>query len=99
MNNKIVLMTRGGLLFGQIDSNQKLHHTKITLEEEMPIRIQYMTVSKSLAVGTMSLEKNINSGFVMRKGKIQILDAQTFQGKGYMSLLLLIVYLLFFTST
>jgi DNA damage-binding protein 1 len=73
-------MTHGSLLFGQIDANQKLHHTKITLEEEAPIRIQYMALSKSLAVGTVSIDKNVNNGFLSRKGKIQILDAQTFQG-------------------
>lgn len=74
-------MTHDGLQFGHIDTNQKLHHTKITLDEEMPIRIQYMASSKSLAVGTVSIEKNINNGYITRKSKIQTLDAQTFQGK------------------
>lgn len=74
-------MTENGLLFGQLDANQKLHHTKIKLESGMPSRIQYMKLSKTLAIGTVLTEKDLNNGFNLRKGKIQLLDAQTFQSK------------------
>lgn len=78
-NNDIILMTHEGLLFGQIDANQKLHHTKIKLETGMPNRIQYLGISKSLAVGTVLTDKDLNNGFNLRKGKVQLLDAQTFR--------------------
>jgi hypothetical protein len=77
----IILMTDIGLLFGQTDSSQKLHHTKVKLlNDQMPIRIQYSPLTKTLAVGTVLNEKDVNNGFIKRVGKIQILDAQTFQG-------------------
>lgn len=77
----IILMTEHGLSIGQTDTSQKLHHTKITLNGEMPIRIQYATLSKVLAVGTILNQKDMNNGFIKHVGKIQILDAQTFHGK------------------
>lgn len=77
----IILMTDTGLLFGKTDVAQKLHHSKVNLNNEMPMRIQYLPQSKSLAVGTVLIQKDANNGFVKRIGKIQILDAQTFQGK------------------
>lgn len=80
-NDMIILMTDNGLLFGNTDTAQKLHHSKVKLNNEMPVRIQYMPQSKSLAVGTVLNVKDLNNGFIKRVGKIQILDAQTFQGK------------------
>ncbi|GAA5808539.1 hypothetical protein MFLAVUS_001930 [Mucor flavus] len=74
----IVLMTEHNLSFGHTDTTQKLHHTKIKLNEEMPIRIQYSSTTKLLSVGTIQNEKDINNGFIKHIGKIQILDAQTF---------------------
>jgi hypothetical protein len=74
-------MTDVGLLFGKTDVAQKLHHSKVNLNNEMPMRIQYLPQSKSLAVGTVLNQKDVNNGFNKRIGKIQILDAQTFQGK------------------
>lgn len=73
-------MTDKGLLFGQTDSGQKLHHTKIELDGEMPTNIEYFPVSKFLAVGTVTSQKDVNNEYVKRIGKIQILDAQTFKG-------------------
>lgn len=78
-NDMIILMTDNGLLFGNTDTAQKLHHSKVKLNNEMPVRIQYMPQSKSLAVGTVLNVKDLNNGFIKRVGKIQILDAQTFQ--------------------
>lgn len=80
MNDLIILMTDFGLLFGTIDSSQKLHHTKIKLNNEMPCRIQYLSLKKKLAIGTILNQKDLNNGFIKPVGKIQILDAQTFQG-------------------
>ena len=73
-------MTESGLLFGKPDAAQKLHHHKIELNNEMPMRIQYMPKSKSLAVSTILNQKDLVNGFNKRTGKLQILDAQTFQG-------------------
>ncbi|CAO0790870.1 unnamed protein product [Mucor circinelloides] len=75
----ILLMTDHGLLFGQIDANQKLHHNKFKIENDMPVRIRYMNQSKALAVGTLYKEKNNHNGFLTNRGNIRILDAQTFQ--------------------
>ncbi|RCH97919.1 DNA damage-binding protein 1a, partial [Rhizopus stolonifer] len=79
-NDHMILMTPTGLMFGEIDLNQRLHHTKIVLENEMPIRIRYMPQLKLLAVGTTMIFKNLNNNFLIRKGKLNILDAQTLQG-------------------
>lgn len=76
-------MTDHGLLFGQIDANQKLHHNKFTIEKDMPVRIRYMSKAKVLAVGTTYKEKNNHNGFLTNRGNIRILDAQTFQGNQY----------------
>lgn len=73
-------MTDHGLLFGQIDANQKLHHNKFKIEKDMPVRIRYMNQAKALAVGTIYKEKNNHNGFLLSRGNIRILDAQTFQG-------------------
>ncbi|CAO3619548.1 unnamed protein product [Mucor hiemalis] len=81
-NDMIILMTDTGLLFGNTDTAQKLHHSKVKLNNKMPRRIQYMPQSKSLAVGTVHYKKDVNNGFVKRVGRIQILDAQTFQVLG-----------------
>lgn len=79
-DDMLILMTDKGLLFGQTDTRQKLHHTKIELNGEMPSNIEYFPESKFLAVGTVSNQKDVNNELVKRIGKIQILDAQTFKG-------------------
>jgi len=40
-------MTDHGLLFGQIDANQKLHHNKFKIENDMPVRIRYMNPGRT----------------------------------------------------
>ncbi|KAI8975445.1 mono-functional DNA-alkylating methyl methanesulfonate N-term-domain-containing protein [Mycotypha africana] len=79
-NQMFILWTNEGLLMGDIDLNQRLHHQKIRLNEgEAPIRVQYLKSIKSLAVGTLhSGEKDLNNS-VIQKGSLQLMDAQTFQ--------------------
>ncbi|KAI9468079.1 MAG: CPSF A subunit region-domain-containing protein [Benjaminiella poitrasii] len=75
----IFLTTNQGILWGQIDLHQKLHHTKIDMGNDMPIRIQYMLLSKVLAVSTVSIQKNEFNEFIIRRGKVQIMDVLTFK--------------------
>ncbi|KAI7899232.1 CPSF A subunit region-domain-containing protein [Cokeromyces recurvatus] len=79
LNDRIVLTTDHGILWGQIDVLQKLHHTRIDLGNDMPTRIQYMKLAKALAVSTISICKNEFNELITRKGKLQILDALTFK--------------------
>ncbi|KAG0745943.1 hypothetical protein G6F57_002896 [Rhizopus arrhizus] len=78
-NDLLVLMTENQLLFGQNDMLSKLHHTKYELPGEMPLRIEYISDIKALAVASCTNVHDPNKNIIERTGKVRLLDAQTFQ--------------------
>lgn len=74
-------MTENQLLFGQNDMLSKLHHTKYELPGEMPLRIEYISDIKALAVASCTNVHDPNKNIIERTGKVRLLDAQTFQGE------------------
>lgn len=74
-------MTDNQLLFGKTDVVSKLQHTKYEIPGEMPLRVEYLSRTKALAVGSSTYVRDTNKNVVDRTGKVRILDAQTFQGK------------------
>jgi hypothetical protein len=65
-------------MFGQTNEKQRFHYSTVSLDDDMPHRIEYQPTSKTLAVATTA--KNTSDPH-QRKGSLKILDAQNFQGK------------------
>lgn len=84
-NDILALMTDHQLLFGKTDVVSKLQHTKYDIPGEMPLRVEYLSRTKALAVGSSTYIRDTNKNVMERTGKVRILDAQTFQGKLHLS--------------
>ncbi|RCH91996.1 DNA damage-binding protein 1a, partial [Rhizopus azygosporus] len=78
-NDILALMTDHQLLFGKTDVVSKLQHTKYDIPGEMPLRVEYLSRTKALAVGSSTYVRDTNKNVMERTGKVRILDAQTFQ--------------------
>ncbi|KAI8368044.1 mono-functional DNA-alkylating methyl methanesulfonate N-term-domain-containing protein [Blakeslea trispora] len=52
---------------------------KDTDTNDMPTRIRYIPQLKLLAMGAITISKNVNNNIMIQQGKLSILDAQTLQ--------------------
>lgn len=58
-----------------------MHITKVPLENETARRILYHEETKTIAVGTSTVKRNIDDGSESYSGWLRIFDARTLQGK------------------
>ncbi|KAF7731208.1 DNA damage-binding protein 1a [Apophysomyces ossiformis] len=75
----MIVVSGDTVSLGKIDSVRKLHITKLPLDQEMGRRILYHEESKTIAVGTIKVQRNPDSGEETSTGWLRIFDARTFQ--------------------
>ncbi|CDS13709.1 hypothetical protein LRAMOSA05883 [Lichtheimia ramosa] len=83
----VIVATDKSLVFGRINPVRKLHITKVPLENETARRILYHEETKTIAVGTSTVKRNIDDGSESYSGWLRIFDARTLQALGVYELL------------
>ncbi|KAJ8655656.1 hypothetical protein O0I10_008745 [Lichtheimia ornata] len=75
----VIVATDKSLVFGRINPVRKLHITKVPLENETARRVLYHEETKTIAVGTSTVKRNIDDGSESYTGWLRIFDARTLQ--------------------
>ncbi|KAI8880494.1 hypothetical protein K501DRAFT_254965 [Backusella circina FSU 941] len=78
-NKYLILVKNNQLLFGQTNEKQRFHYSTVSLDGDMPTRIEYQPTTKTLAVAITSKASDPTVDRDQRKGGLKILDAQNFQ--------------------